>query len=75
MVKAKTAIKVKNEETVEKAAFQATLEKMMSEHKDWFLEVVQELLEDHYLGKAMKEADKKDYVSKEEVFAVLRNIK
>lgn len=55
-----------------KALIKATMIEVLVERRGWLMETFQEALEDLYLGLLMDEAKEGDYVSKEEVFATLK---
>lgn len=63
--------------TVDKEELQTmmktTLQEVLRENKEWFIELFQEVLEDYYLGQMIEEGHTGEYVSREEVFAVLND--
>lgn len=55
-----------------KAILKAAMIELFTERKEWFSEMIHEILEDYHLGKAMEEGLQNDLVSKKEVLQALR---
>jgi hypothetical protein len=54
-----------------KELFKQAILEMLEERRDWFYELIAEIVEDFALVNAIREVEDEDTVSREEVFAIL----